>query len=225
MFVYGWNGRVIKEAPFKGQKCVSCQNETTHIVITSQYAHVFWIPMFPYKKKLSIVCTHCGYEAEPSEVSDEVRAMAKQLKSSVRTPWYLYFGLIAIVVLIGVFQIQGIFDGRKDKEMLENPQVNDVYHLFNPDEPTTYKYSFLKVTQVVGDSVHVAPNSFGYDGRVYQLDYQDGFYDIYYSYHKSELLNLFQEDKIIDISREYTNGTGFNRELVYTPDSQPNNNP
>lgn len=215
MVVYGWNSKVLKEAPFNGHQCPSCKNEATHIVVFGSYFHVFWIPLFPYRKYLRIICDNCQLDQKPKEVSEEVRTLAKQLKSQVRLPFYMYSGVGIITALIIFFTVQGIVDDNKFKNQLNEPQANDIYHLYNAQEPTEFKYYLWKVIDVRGDSVDVSPTSFQYNHDPYTLESEDGFYDVFYSMHKSEILELHETDVLLKVQRGYEASSGFDREIVY----------
>lgn len=224
MIIYGWNTKTLKQSPFEGQECVSCQSKTTHIVVSASYAHIFWIPIFPYKKTLQIVCTSCGYAAKAREVSDEVSGVAKTLKKSVRIPFYLYSGLILLFIGIAAIAYSGNATQDRYKEYIENPQADDIYTLYNKEEPTEYKYSLWKVVAVNGDSVNISPNAFQYNRHPEKLDEEDGFYDVYFTYHKAQVLSLFDSKEIKKVQRGIGFGTGYNREIPYTPEDSPDTN-
>ena len=181
MIVYGWNSRLLKEAHFPGKRCANCGAEACHIVVSASYAHIFWIPIFPYKKKLRIVCTNCGHEEKARDVSEEVKQMARQLKSSVRLPIWMFAGSLIMAAGISWLVISSFMDGQKDLDMIESPEVNDIYILYDSEETTAYKYHLNKVVGVEGDSVQLAPNSFYYNGTPTNLEPEDGFYDVYFT--------------------------------------------
>jgi len=218
MLIYGWNSKHLKDAPFPGQKCQNCDAEDCHILISASYAHIFWIPIFPYRKSLKIVCTNCEHAASPKSVSNEVRAFAKELKKKVRIPIWMFSGsgLVAGLIFYGI--ITSFISVQKELGLLENPEVNDLYYFYDEDETTEYKYYLRKVMQVRGDSVDIAPNSFQYNWEATALDSEDGFYDIYYTLHKQDLIDLYNDDVIRTVKRGLPEGNGFERELIY-PDS------
>lgn len=221
MIVYGWNSKVIKESPFPGQKCVSCNAEDTHIIVSASYAHIFWIPLFPYRKKLTIVCGSCGIDTKPKDFSPEVKQMANKLKSAVRIPIYMFSGTGVIALLISIFAVIGFIDNKKTEKYLTEPQVNDIYYLYNKEEPTEYKYNLWKVTEVAGDSVYVSPNSFQYNYIPSKLEDEDGFFDVQYIMSKSDVKDLFEEDVIRQVDRGFEAGSGFERQIEYTGEDSP----
>jgi hypothetical protein len=219
MLIYGWASKTLKTARFKGDKCSNCQSEERFIIVSASYAHIFWIPLFPYKKSLEIGCASCSQTYAAKNASDDLKGIAKKLKASVKTPWYLYSGLIIVALLIGLFVFQDFQQKQEYKSYLSQPQKDDIYTLYDAEETTEYKYYLWKVIEVNGDSVNIAPNSFQYNMSPTKLDQADGFYDIYYTYHKDYLINLFEEGALKQVQRGLGFGTGFGREIPYVLDS------
>lgn len=217
MVIYGWSSKKLKQAPFSGKSCSNCENESTLIIVSASYAHVFWIPIFPFKKSLHIVCPNCKHEEKAKDASEEVKGITKQLKASVKTPWYLFSGLILIALIIGFFTVQGALEQNRYESYLENPKVDDVYTLYDASETSEYKYYLWKVINVKGDSVDVSPTSFQYTYIPKQLDAEDGFYDVYFTYHKNDILGLFQTDQLKKVIRGVTEG--FDKTIEYVLDS------
>ncbi|GAB5524545.1 MAG: hypothetical protein Roseis2KO_24170 [Roseivirga sp.] len=224
MIVYGWNSKVLKESPFPGQQCVSCNAENSYLVVTGSYAHIFWVPLFPYKKKITIVCGSCGLDTNPKHVSPEMKQFAKQLKSTVRLPWWMFAGSGIVAILISIFAITGFMDNKKTEGYLAEPQVNDIYYLYNDDETSDYKYYLWKVIDVREDSVDISPNSFQYNYQPTRLEPEDGFYNYYYTVHKTRFSELFEEDVIRHVMRGFQSGAGFEREIEYTEEGLPDSN-
>ena len=157
------------------------------------------------------------YKRQAKDASEEVKVMAKQLKASVSSPWYLFSGSILAVLIIGFFTIQGKLQRDKLQAYIESPEVNDVYTLYDPTEPTQYKYYLWKVIEVNGDSINVSPASFQYPIMPSSLDPEDGFYDVYFTYHKSFINELYQMKELKSIKRGVNDR--FDRSIEYTQDT------
>ncbi|MBO3699018.1 hypothetical protein [Roseivirga sp. E12] len=218
MVIYGWNTKVLKEAPFAGHQCTNCGHENTHIVVSGSYAHIFWIPLFPYKKVLHVICDNCKHANKPKEVSEEVRSLAKQLKSKVRFPAYMFSGLAIVMVLIGYFAVATYMDGQRFEKYLSEPEVNDIYYLYDKDEPSEFKYSLLKVIDIRQDTIDVSPNGFSYNYEPTQLLEDDGFYDVFLSYHKSEIMEMFTNDELRTVKRLGSAVSGMDKVIIYNPE-------
>jgi hypothetical protein len=219
MLIYGWKTKTLKEAPFNGEACANCKGTERFIVVTASYAHIFWIPLFSYKKKLQIACKTCDHLASSKEISTEFKMLVKQLKAKVRIPWYFYSGLILFVLLIGLFKYQSIQQNAEYKSFLEAPLKDDIITLYDSKEPSSFKYYLWKVIDTEFDTIRISPNSFQYDRIPSKLDVEDGFYDFYYSFHKSYLIELFEDKSIKKVQRGIGFGNSFSREIPYPYDS------
>ncbi|OEK02234.1 hypothetical protein BFP97_12220 [Roseivirga sp. 4D4] len=222
MVIYGWNTKVLKDAPFAGHQCTNCGHESAHIIVSASYAHIFWIPVFPYKKVLHLVCDNCQHANKPKEVSPEVRALAKGLKSSVRFPFYMFSGVAIIMALVAYFAVETYMDEQRFEKYLTEPEVNDIYYLYDKDEPTEYKYSLLKVIDIREDSIDVSPNSFGYNYEPAVLMEDDGFYDVYFTYHIDQLREMHKTDELKSVVRLGSETMGMDRVITYNPEDFEN---
>ena len=221
MIIYGWNTKNIKQAPME-HECANCGQKEAQIAIFSHYAHIFWIPLFPYKKSAQIVCSHCNYAAEEKDFKkdSEMRNNLKQLKAAVGVPKYLFTGLIILVLGIGFLIYNGNKNTQLEEQYISNPEVGDVYLLKDLEEQSAYKYYLLKVVDLEDDSLYMSFNSYTYNGIISSLDPKDGFYNISYATHKDEIKQMHQEGVLKKVYRDYTDRSGFNRTLEFTlPDS------
>ena len=159
MIIYGWNNRIIKEAPVDKISCPNCQNDKMHVRIFGFYVHIFWIPMFPYKKDIVLQCDQCQMGVGGGELEDTM----KKLKKSVGFPKYMFLGTVLLLTLIAYLVIDAHLDDKKELSYLVNPQVGDVYHLIDKEEPTEYKYYLWKAQELFADSIHISANGYAYN--------------------------------------------------------------
>jgi hypothetical protein len=220
MIVYGWNAKNIRQAPLENYECTQCQQKQSVIVIFAKYVHLFWIPVFPYKKTAIIVCTHCKHETEEKAITLGTKDAIQQLKSAVPIPKYLFSGLALITLAIAYFTYKGIKDNEKEQAYLSNPQAGDIYLMKSEEEKGPYKYFLTKVRKVEGDSLWVSYSSFGYNGMVTKLDPKDGFYNVMYSMHKDGIKDFSKSGELKKVMRDYSASDGFDREVEFQePDS------
>lgn len=221
MIIYGWNAKNIKQAPIENE-CVNCGEKHAQIAIFSYYVHIFWIPLFPYKKSAQIVCSNCKHATEDGDLprDSEMRKNLKQLKGAVSTPKYMFAGSILLLLAVAYFTFLGISSSQQESSYIEDPQIGDVYVLKDYDEETRYDHYLLKVEDIVEDSLHVSFNAYSYDRVVSRLDSEDGFYDVWYAMHKDQL-NVYDESgELKKVIRDYSSYSGFNRVIEYQfPDS------
>lgn len=223
MIIYGWNSKNIKQSPLEGYECPSCGEKQSVLAIFAHYVHVFWIPFFPYKKSAQVVCTHCQLSTDEKGLEESQKTIVKQLKSAVRIPKYLFVGLGLLVLAIGFISYSSNESSRKEAAYLANPQVGDVYVLKDLNTTEEYNHYLLKVNEVVDDSLWVSFSSYSYNGIVSELDPADGFYDIVYAIHKSELYKYEESGELKKALRDYPATAGFDRVIEYQlPDSLAN---
>lgn len=217
MIIYGWNSKIIKQAPLENYPCPNCQRNESHMIILAKYVHIFWIPVFPYKKSAMVFCTQCKLETHDEHaimIGSDQRAI-KKLKSAVALPIYLFSGLIIILLAIGYFTYAGAQDEKREAGYIETPEPGDVYLLKNDQDTTGYKYYLMKVRDVQVDSLWVSFSSYQYNGLVSKLDPEDGFYDVVFPMHKSVLSEFQKSGELQKVMRDYTESSGFNRDIEY----------
>lgn len=92
------------------EKCPSCESDTfCDLFLTSDYYHMFYIPIFPIGKEVSIFCKKCGLKRYNVPLTVQTMKNYQELNSKFRHPWYTYsvpivFGsLILIAIIVSVF--------------------------------------------------------------------------------------------------------------------------
>jgi len=68
MIIYGTNGAHVRTAPLPGVACPSCAtSDALQLSVFSRYAHIYWIPLFPYSKPTVAQYGHCqqAWEEKP----------------------------------------------------------------------------------------------------------------------------------------------------------------
>lgn len=220
MIIYGWSTKTIKQAPLADHECPKCNQKQSVLVIVAKYAHIFWIPVFPFGKSASIVCTICKHQTEEKAISLGPNVSIKQLKSTVPIPKYLFIGLGLIIATIGYFIYDGVQEDKRKASYVQEPQIGDVYLIKDKEEPSQYNHYLMKVRNIDGDSLWVSYSSYSYNGVISQLDPNDGFYDIMYPIHKNGIKEIHDAGDLIKVMRDYSSSAGFDREIPFVqPDS------
>lgn len=149
-------------------KCVSCGSEhTTELHMAQRYAHVFWVPLFPVGKPGSTYCHHCKLARASKELDPQTRLLVNDLKKEVRTPVWMYSGLLVIGILIPLAFWQSARHSERVRAYLGAPAVGDVYDI----DLAHGGYTIYKVTALRNDSVEVAMST-------YETDRSRGLYSI-----------------------------------------------
>lgn len=215
MVVYGWNSRIIKEAPLEKLPCVHCGDESVKAKISVSYVHIFWIPLFPYKKSGQFECDQCKKVVADSQLNETMAL----LKKSVKLPYYMFSGAAIIAVVIAYLFINSAIDEKKELGYLSIPEVGDIYHLKDNEEKSEYKYYLWKAEEIFDDSLYVTQNAFTYNMIPEDLMEEDGFVESYYVIKKNLLQELYDSGELVKIQREYGEFSGFSRVIPEVVDS------
>ncbi len=220
MIIYGWNAKNIKQADLEAYQCPKCGEKQSAIAIFAHYAHIFWIPVFPFKKSANIICGHCQLDTEEKQMPSEMKDTIKRLKSTVSMPKSLFSGLVILILAVAFFSFRGIKNAQLEESYLEKPQIGDVYIIKDPQEPTEYDHYLFKIIDITDDSLWVSFSAYNYNGVVSKLEPEDGFYDVMYSMHEDVLKEFDEQDQLKKVIREYSPSSGFDRVVEYVePDS------
>lgn len=220
MIIYGWNTKKLKQAPLENYQCTQCGQKQSVLHIVANYVHIFWIPVFPYKKSAVLSCGNCGLQTEEKAIVLGSNATIHQLKSAVPMPKYLFVGLLLILSGIGYLTYGSMQKEKLEAYYIENPEIGDVYLIKSKEDTSEYNHYLFKIRDITGDSLWISYSSYNYNGVVSELDPNDGFYDIMYSIHKNEVKEYSNSGEVVKVLREYSPATGFDRDVEFIqPDS------
>lgn len=200
MIIFGTGQRLLKHNP-TDLVCMNClRDESMYVYFYVHYFHVFWIPVFPYRKSMVTECPHCKQVLRQEEIPRETKASLSEKKP--RTPFRYYTGLLLIFVLIIAIALAIRNDEQENRSMLRSPQVGDVYDIKEADD----MYSIMRLADIKGDSVGVQLNNYTVDKRshVYQLRSQrsDDFQEEVDYYHKDFLRTMYKDRYILNVHRK-----------------------
>lgn len=215
MIIYGWNSRTIKEAPIEKLPCVHCGEEAVKAKIGVSYVHIFWIPLFPFKKSGQFECGQCKNIIADSKLNETMAL----LKKSVRIPYYMFSGAAIIAAFVAYMFINSSVEEQKEIAYLSIPEVGDIYHLKDNEELSEYKYYLWKAEEVFDDSLYITQNAYSYNMIPEELKEGDGFVETYYVIHRNFLKELYDSGDLVKIQRGYGEFSGFGRALPEVVDS------
>jgi hypothetical protein len=158
MVIYGTNGKHYATQPLAGMACPSCHApEVLQVCLISRYAHVYWVPLFPYAKIAVTQCGNCQSSWTEKELAPALAPAVHNAKKQSRVPSWTWAGvmLIAAVGLYGY--LHSIRDARTDEALLTSPHVGDIYTVRSD---SSRMYSLLKVQQVGGNVVELVANEY-----------------------------------------------------------------
>lgn len=108
MIIFGSKTSNIGNFEILDSTCDYCNHVgTQRLYVFGNYAHIFWMPVFPLGKDVIAECSHCKRTIEQKDFSPELKQMYSDIKTSIKRPQWHWFGLglmgffIALVFLIG----------------------------------------------------------------------------------------------------------------------------
>lgn len=202
MIFYGTNGALVRTAPLPGAACPACAApESLQLSVFSRYAHIYWIPLFPYSKPSVVQCTHCQQAWDAKATPAQLQPAVTDLKKQIRAPWWHWSGLGLIAVLVVVGLIASSRDARANKAYLAAPHAGDIYTIRSMGDST--KYSLLKVLSAKGNTVELVANEYEIDNRhpLDELNQPEKYSKEPVSMTQFELQIMQNKDQLIDVDR------------------------
>lgn len=77
--------------------------ENALIRIYQNYAHIFWIPMFPLNRNYILYFPETGAIYEKTlfrKMPENYKEICKQVSRNAKTPWWTFIGLVIIIISI-----------------------------------------------------------------------------------------------------------------------------
>jgi hypothetical protein len=157
MIIYGHKATKTGHQSLFGTKCSNCNtNNSLEMYSFSRYFHIFWIPVFPYRKEALTQCNNCKQVLHKKEFSSDLLSQYDEMKTNIKTPYWQFIGagLLAALIIVITFSIKE--DNKRDTAYLTAPKEGDIYEI-----KIAYKnYTLYKVSKVTPDSVYVLFNKF-----------------------------------------------------------------
>lgn len=110
MIIYGVREKFFKAFEVSQEKCGNCGNDQSVLYLFCKYVHIYWIPVFPFKKVARLECQHCKAVKDEAEMTDQEKVLTENLKRSSKYP-KKYFALTIIIILLFVMPIFGAIIG------------------------------------------------------------------------------------------------------------------
>lgn len=196
MFVYGDHTTHIGTEPLPYEKCPACGNEDSMtIAILSTYYHLFWVPLFPFRKYGAAHCTNCDTAIGKSNMSESLARSYETARYKIKFPWWNFLGPILIVFFFILSASYKEVRTQIDYKYLNNPKKGDVYIISN------LGFSLSKVISIQEDNVVLVSSNrtVYFKKNIYQLYDADFKNPIIYT--KAKLLDMYEKGMLYDIDR------------------------
>lgn len=197
MVVYGWRTSRARDFVLPQSKCESCGQTGKSGAVFWSYVHIFWIPIFPYKKIVVTQCNHCQHQQE-GNFDPEVQMQIEQHAGSTKPPVWMFAGLAIIAVLIGVVAFQSNANADFKANKASDPQVGDVFVIRDVTENPLYPCGMLQVWRTDSDSIwffcskYLYTEAEGFEDDMDKNLHKDTAYwvnDMYWKYDRTDILD------------------------------------
>jgi hypothetical protein len=204
-FIKGTRKARIKVYHHHERACENCKDFDLTIGVYQEYFHVFFVPVVASGSKSSVIyCSICGSRIRSDSLS-------KEYESKTRAPFYLYSGLLLAGLVVLTLLAASGWGTYERSRYITDPSVGDVY-LMKAAQGNLDGYRFVRVSRISEDSVIGIENDVLYLFSTSSFSGEDYFDpDEQVVFSKAHLKQLYKEDSIQNVYRDYGNSTGFNR--------------
>jgi hypothetical protein len=201
MIIYGFKGTHLRTQELPGVACPSCLNPNAlRTSLYSRYAHVYWIPFFPYSKLTVVQCGACQQVWENKEVPTSIAPSVREVQQQTSHPYWSWAGLTAVAALLTFGFLAGIRDRHTDEALLLAPRAGDIYTVRSD---SAGMYSLMKVRRVGGNNVELVANEYQIDNvsPIDELNSPEKYSKEPFTLTRLELQIMRRKDEITDVER------------------------
>ena len=205
MIVYGTNSKNLGIRRVPGVKSPYDETKDLELIGEVNYFHIFWIPLFPYSKKVYPYCPGTDREINQHDLSQKAKDRIKEEKRNFRMPPQMFAGFAVIALLISYAFYANYERNQEIDGNLADIQPSDVVVFKNEDRT----YSYAKVISVSADTLFFQFSNYVLEGGTPEKDlylkdekkYDDFFAEEIYFYQQYQIDSLRKEGDIYDLYR------------------------
>ena len=184
-------------------KCPNCGKQNrVELYVFQKYAHIFWIPFFPFGKTAISQCNHCKQVLKLKEMPASLTTAYENLKAQTKTPIWTFSGLALVAVFIALGILNDKKNDEKNAKLVLAPQSGDIFEIKTRDN----QYTLYKVENIEGDSAFIRANQFESNKISGLADLKrkgEGAYsEFVFPVAKTELKQMLEKGEILDIERK-----------------------
>ena len=201
MVFFGTKEKEIKRGRLSNVFCNECnENVSMTYIVESKYFHLYWVPIFPFKKNTLLGCNECETVFEQKQFSENIKNKLQrenELKPA-RSPIWMFSGIIIVAFLLPLAFFQSAKADVKKADFVNNPKVGDIYFLSLPSH-----YSTMKIAAIEKDTIRFIANDTSVTKfqKVFFINDDKYYTDKIKSYSKSQVRDLLEKDSIYTIDR------------------------
>lgn len=166
MIIFGTRGKVTSGDELMTEVCPDCGHSLHRTFGITRYVHVFWIPVFPYRRRAGLVCSHCQLSRVGKDLPPRVdEAIRPRLFGLPRLLPY-FTGLFLLAALVAWWNWDDARTLERHLALINDPRVGDIYEVDSSEifreADQEFRYLLLKVVKRDGEAVELVPGSMGY---------------------------------------------------------------
>ena len=165
MLVFGTGQSTAHSQKLPFAVCQSCQKAELKKFIQYSYFHIFWLPLFPYRREVATECSHCKEYLLGNEVEEDLRSSLNS--AAAPPPLRLFSGIAALFLLFFVLEHFSAESKRNMAEYVANPIINDSYVFELAENDAARKqgqrYGVFRIAAIDGDQLSVNNSNYVYE--------------------------------------------------------------
>jgi hypothetical protein len=201
MIIYGTNGTHVRTQELPELACPACKaRHSLRTSLYSRYAHVYWIPFFPFSKLHAVQCDACQATWENKAVPASIAPAVREVQQQTRHPYWTWAGLAAIVAIATFGFLASIRDHHHDEALLLEPRAGDIYTVRSD---SAGMYSLMKVQRVGSNNVELVANEYQIDNvsPIHKLNSPEKYSKESFTLTRLELQIMRRKDQLTDVDR------------------------
>lgn len=174
MALFGYSGlpkqvdQSFAEQPLGMASCPNCHEEGYLWAFAyARFFHIDSMPVVSIGKTVRANCGNCGTEFKGKKLPKSALVYAEELKQKVKIPLWHSGGLGIVIGTLLIFAIAIPYFDKLDAKYMQNPKVNDVYHM-----DLNEGFSAWKIIDIKNDTLtfHTCGTYFDSSVDLYEID-------------------------------------------------------
>ena len=117
MIIYGTKSITLKSEILNSLECPNCKTKGSLVItVYRKHTHIFWVPIFPLRKRVISECKSCSQVLEEKEMPDKLKKECDNVKLVTKGPIWQLSGLVILLMLFTWLE----YSSRQDKDCQHN---------------------------------------------------------------------------------------------------------